>query len=144
LIEVRIPKEIREYKEKLFFGLNIRQTVTTALALAICVPLYIMGQKYINKEILSWLVIAIAAPLILIGYFNFNQMPFEKFIVTWFNMNFNPQKRKFVYMPVFTVIRKEIINDDKQAMRLESEALKKQNKRKPGKNSISKKCKGAS
>ncbi|NLX64862.1 MAG: type IV secretory system conjugative DNA transfer family protein [Clostridiaceae bacterium] len=79
-----------------------------------------------------------------IGYFIFNQMPFEKFIVTWFKMNFNPQKRKFMYMPVFTIIRKEIINDDIKAIRIESEALKKQNKRKPGKNNMSKKCKGAS
>lgn len=126
MIEVRIPKEIREYKEKLFFGLNLRQTITTGLAIAICVPLYIFGQKYINVEVLSWIIIAIAAPLVLIGYFNFNQMPFEKFILAWFRMNYNPQKRKFIYQPPhFTNIRNDIIKEDKEKLKLEYEAERK-------------------
>lgn len=131
MIEVRIPKEIREYKEKLFFGLNLRQTITTALAIAVCVPLYIYGQKYIHIELLSWLIIAIAAPLILIGYFNFNQMPFEKFLLVWFRMNWHPQKRKFQYVhPVFTSLRKEIVKEDKDRLKQEYEIEIKKKKRK--------------
>lgn len=134
MIEVRIPKEIREYKEKLFFGLNLRQTITTGLAIAVCVPLYIFGQKYMNVDVLSWIIIVIAAPLVLIGYFNFNQMPFEKFILAWFRMNYNPQKRKFKYQPSFTAIRNEIIKEDKEKLRLEYEAERKKQKEKPKRN----------
>ena len=134
MIEVRIPKEIREYKEKLFFGLNLRQTITTGLAIALCVPLYIFGQKYINVDVLSWIIIVIAAPLVLIGYFNFNQMPFEKFIMAWFRTNYNPQKRKFKYQPTFTAIRNEIIKEDKEILRLEFEVERKKRKDKPKRN----------
>lgn len=132
MIEVRIPKEIREYKEKLFFGLNLRQTITTTLAIVICVPLYIMGKKYINQEVLSWLTLAVAMPLVLIGYFNFNQMTFENFVVAWFKMQWNPQKRPFRYEPIFMTIRKEIITEDikQQKIELKAKGLKKGNKKK--------------
>lgn len=130
MIEVRIPKEIREYKEKLFFGLNLRQTITTALAIAVCVPLYILGQKYISVDVLSWIIIGIAAPLILIGYFNFNQMPFEKFIVAWFKMQWLPQKRPFKYEPVFWVIKNEIIQEELDSQKAEILENKKKKKAK--------------
>ena len=41
MIEIKIPKEITEYKEKILFGLTIRQCVCAVAALAVCVPLYI-------------------------------------------------------------------------------------------------------
>ena len=68
------------------------------------------------------------APLVLIGYFNFNQMPFEKFILAWFRMNYNPQ-RKFIYQPPhFTNIRNDIIKEDKEKLKLEYEAERKKAK----------------
>lgn len=111
MIEVRIPKEIREYREKLFFGLNLRQTITTILAIAICVPVYLFGQKHISSDVLSWITIGIAVPLMLIGYFKFNQMPFEQFIWAWFKMQWNPQKRPFQYLPIFWTIKNEIVKE---------------------------------
>lgn len=41
MIAVRIPEEIRKYKEKILFGLTARQLITTIIAFAICVPLYL-------------------------------------------------------------------------------------------------------
>jgi hypothetical protein len=112
MIEVRIPKEIREYKEKLFFGFDMRQCVSTGIAMIVCVPLYVYGQKYVDADILSWLILLIAAPLILIGFFNFNQMPFEKFVIVWLKMQFNPQKRPFKYVPIYKVLRDDIILEE--------------------------------
>jgi len=96
LISVRIPDEIRKYKEKILFGLNARQLVATVLTFLICVPLYYFGKKYISEDILSWLIIIIAVPLISIGFFKFNGMPMEKFIieVLKFELLF-PQKRRY-------------------------------------------------
>ena len=48
MIAVRIPKEIKEYKEKLVFGLNVRQLISVVIALTICIPLYIFGRKIIG------------------------------------------------------------------------------------------------
>lgn len=63
MIEIRIPKEIKNYREKLFFGLTLRQSICAGAALLICVPLYIFGNKFLPQEAVSWVVILIAAPL---------------------------------------------------------------------------------
>ncbi len=76
---IKIPKEIREYKEKIFFGLTARQLIATVLAIAVCVPLYIFGKKFLGEELVSWLVIGIAMPIMAIGYVTKNGMPFEKY-----------------------------------------------------------------
>jgi hypothetical protein len=96
MIEVKIPKEIRTYKEKLFFNLNLRQTLCIVLALAINIPLYIFIRPYIGDEIAGWIIIFTAVPLFLIGFFNYNGMPFEQFIVCFLKFQFlTPQKRKY-------------------------------------------------
>ena len=46
MIAVRIPKEIRAYKEKLVAGLTARQLIASIIAVGICIPLYIFGKKY--------------------------------------------------------------------------------------------------
>lgn len=96
MIEVRIPKEIRTYKEKLFFGLNIRQTVCIVLALVINVPMYIYIRPYIGDDLAGWIIMFTAAPLFLIGFFDYNGMPFEQFLVCILIFQFlTPQKRKY-------------------------------------------------
>ena len=54
MIEIKIPKEITEYKEKFLFGLTIRQCVCAAAALAICVPLYIFGKDWLGDDLHFW------------------------------------------------------------------------------------------
>ncbi len=96
MIEVKIPKEIKTYKEKLFFKLNLRQTICTIIAIAINVPLYYFGRQYIQDDVLSWIVIGIATPIMLIGYFRYNGMTFGKFIVVIFLNGFlYPQNRLY-------------------------------------------------
>jgi len=112
MIEVRIPKEIKEYKEKLFFGLTLRQCICTALALSISVPFYIFSKGYLHEEIRSWGVIIVALPLMLIGFFTYNQMTFEQFFIELIKMYVNPQKRPFKQENIYQVIRKEIINNE--------------------------------
>ncbi len=105
MIEIRIPKEIRTYKEKLFFGLNLRQLVCTAITLAVNVPLYWFGRHYVGEDTASWLVILIAMPLFLIGYFNYNGMTFEQFLKTVIQHELiYPQKRKYVTVNMFEVL----------------------------------------
>ena len=106
MIEIRVPKEIKNYREKFFFGLTVRQCVCAAAALLICVPLYIFGGKFLPEELLSWLVMIIAAPLMLVGFFRYNDMTFEKFAVEWFYHTFAPQKRIYSFEPVFMALRK--------------------------------------
>lgn len=114
MIAVRIPEEIKKYKEKIAFGLTSRQLVSSIIALAVCVPLYWFGRSYIPEDVLSWLIILIALPLLAIGFFHFNGMPFEKFIVAWlkFEILF-PRKRKFKTENAFRAWQNEAIEEEK-------------------------------
>ena len=114
MIEIRIPKEIKNYREKLFFGLTLRQCVCAGVALLICVPLYIFGRNFMPQELVSWIVILIAAPLMLAGFFKYNDMFFEQFAVEFFSFYFFPQKRVYSYEPVFSDLRRKYIAEELQ------------------------------
>lgn len=115
MIEIRIPKEIKNYREKLFFGLTLRQCLCAGVALLICVPLYIFGNKIMPQEIVSWLVILIAAPLMMAGFFRYNDMMFEQFAVEMYYQNFTPQKRVYSYEPIFMELREKYLAEELEA-----------------------------
>lgn len=113
MIEIKIPKEITEYKEKFLFGLTVRQCVSVAAALAVCVPLYIFGKDFLGDDVTSWAIILLAVPIFGFGFFKFNGMTFERFLVVFFRQKFaEPQKRKYVELPVFWTCREEIIENE--------------------------------
>lgn len=96
MIAVRIPEEIRKYKEKIAFGLTARQLICTILTLFICVPLYWYGRNHIPEDILAWIIIAIAVPLEAIGFVRINGMPMERYAIAAFKFEvLYPRKRKF-------------------------------------------------
>lgn len=56
-IEVKIPKEIRQYKESIFFGLSARQFFCTIPAVGIAAGVYLLLGPVIGRETASWLCI---------------------------------------------------------------------------------------
>lgn len=113
MIEIKIPKEITEYKEKFLFGLTVRQCVSVAAALGICVPLFIFGKDYLGEDITSWLVILTAVPVFGFGFVKYNGMTFERLMVVIYRQKFaEPQKRKYEELPVFYEMRKEVISNE--------------------------------
>lgn len=124
MIEIKIPKEVRSYKETIFFGLTLRQIICLGIALSINVPMYIFLKPYIGDEIASWIIMFTGVPLFLVGFFKFNGLPFEKFalIVLKFKL-FIPQKRKYKVENIFT----EIVADQDK---INIENLKKSKERK--------------
>ena len=111
MIEIRIPKEIKNYREKLFFGLTLRQCICAGISLAICVPLYIWGHHFLPQEAISWIVVFIGAPLLSTGFFRYNDMAFEQFAVEVIHFYASPQKRVYSYEPPFMELRNTYITD---------------------------------
>ena len=105
MIEIRIPKEIKNYREKLFFGLTLRQSICVAIALLVCVPIYIWGHHFLPQEAISWIVVFIAVPLMLTGFFRYNDMAFEQFALEVIHFYAYPQKRVYSYEPPFMELR---------------------------------------
>lgn len=87
-MEVKIPKEIREYQESIFFGLSLRQFIFSLLAVGIAVLVYLALNKILGTETVSWLCILCAVPFAAIGFIRYHGMPFEKFIWAWVKSEF--------------------------------------------------------
>lgn len=112
MIEIRIPKEIKNYREKLFFGLTLRQCICAGVSLAICVPLYIWGHHFLPQEAISWIVVFIAVPLMLTGFFRYNDMAFEQFAFEVISFYASPQKRIYSYEPPFMEFRNTYLSEE--------------------------------
>lgn len=79
-MEIKVNKEIKNYKESIFFGLSFRQFLCSALALGAAVGVYFALSNVLDKETVSWLCIVCAAPVAVTGFFQYNGLNFEKFV----------------------------------------------------------------
>ena len=82
-MEIRINKEIKDYHESLFFGLSMRQFVCSLAAVGAAVGIYFGLRNVLDKETVSWLCIVCAAPLAAAGFFKYNGLNFELFVVAY-------------------------------------------------------------
>ena len=82
-MEIKINKEIRDYKESVFFGLSMRQFIFSLLACGIAVLLYFLLRNYLGLETLSWICILGAIPFAVLGFVRYNGMNAEQFIIAW-------------------------------------------------------------
>ena len=73
-IEVKIPKEIREYRESIFFGLSTRQFTCSLLALSAAVGLYFVFDPLVGTESVGWICILGAAPFAACGFWTYHGM----------------------------------------------------------------------
>ena len=78
-MEIKIPKEVRQHKETIFFGLSARQFFCAALGVGLAVGVDLGLSPVIGKETASWVCILAAAPIALAGFFSYNGMTLEQF-----------------------------------------------------------------
>ena len=83
-MEIKINKEIMDYKETIFWGLSLRQFVCSISSVAIAVLLYILLRNLLGRELVSWFCIMGAAPIAAAGFFSYHGMTLEKFLWAWF------------------------------------------------------------
>ena len=86
-MEININKDIREYTEGVFFGLNLRQLICSGLAVASAVGIYFYARKTVSQEVITYLCIAAAAPFAAMGFIRYNGMPMEKIFAAWLKDN---------------------------------------------------------
>ncbi len=79
-IEIKIPKEVRQHKETIFFGLSARQFICAVLAVGLAVGVYLGLSPILGKETASWLCMLSAAPVAIAGFFSYNGMNLEQFL----------------------------------------------------------------
>lgn len=79
-MEVKINREIRNYTESLFFGLSLRQSFFSALAVVAAIGLYFALRSRFGVETLSWVCILGASPFALLGFIHYHGMTAEQLL----------------------------------------------------------------
>lgn len=77
-MEIQINKEIRNYTESIFFGMNLRQMFFSILAIGAALGIYFGLRDVLSIDTVSWLCILGTAPFALLGFVRYNGMPAER------------------------------------------------------------------
>ena len=89
-MEIKVPKEVRQYHESIFFGLSLRQFGCSLAAVGAAVGLYFGCMDMLGTEATGWVCILGAAPLALAGFFTYNlslihisRKPLARWLESW-------------------------------------------------------------
>ena len=117
-MEININKDVREYTEGVFFGLNLRQLICSGLAVASAVAVYFGTHEMVSKDVITYLCIATAAPFAAIGFIRYNGMPMEKIFVAFMKDNFIVPRRLTVKANniYLEALKGYFANKDKEAL----------------------------
>ena len=77
-MEVKMNKEIRDYQESMFFGLNFRQCAFSVLAILAAVAIYFGTKGRLPDDVQGWLCMLGAAPFAACGFFKYHGMTAEQ------------------------------------------------------------------
>ena len=87
-LEIKIPKEVRQHKETIFFGLSARQFHCAAAAVGIAAVMYLCLKGPFGQEAASWACILAAAPVAVAGFFSYNGLTLERFLWAFLKSEF--------------------------------------------------------
>lgn len=97
-MEIKVPKEIRQYEESLVLGLSLRQCVFGALAIGIAVAVYFLLRGVLPLDTVGWVSILAAAPFAFAGFFRYHGMNAEQAALAWYRSEVQYPKR-LLYQP---------------------------------------------
>lgn len=80
-LEVKIPKEIMEYREKIIFGMGIRQLICVLIALVFGIFTFFCAMPLIGSDLAGYLVLAELMPIMGIGFLRINGFTFERYVL---------------------------------------------------------------
>ena len=124
-IEVRIPKEIKEYKEKIIFGLSLRQLICVFIGGVICLATYFLTKPIVGVDMASNIIMFEAVPIFVIGFVKVRSFAFEEFAVIFIKHQLKPKKRVYeTRLDLETSVKEFIKNDLAKKEVIESEFVK--------------------
>ena len=92
-MEVKINREIRDYTESLFFGLSLRQSFFSLLAVIMAIGLYFGLRGHFGLETLSWMCVLGAAPCAALGFIRYHGMTAEQLLWAYVKSEFLMPRR---------------------------------------------------
>lgn len=126
MLFVKVPKEIKEYEEKVFLGLSLRQLLWSVLALVLGVVSYFLFSLILGRDLASYLVMLVVIPCFACGWIRVQDMPFDKFFIIMFH--YYMRKQILVYENfigwIETFDSKEVSDVSKKEKRRKRKATK--------------------
>lgn len=92
-LEVKVPTELTEYKEKIIFGLSLRQLIFTVIAVVMGGLSFWALYKPLGFDNASNVLVIIAAPAFAFGFINIKGYSLEKYLLIVYKHRYSPQKR---------------------------------------------------
>lgn len=131
MIEVKIPKEIKEYQEKFVLGFPLRQSISILLSVGIGIFTFKMLENKISTDSITTIIALLIVPVILFGFIKYEDLHLEKYIYLYFRYLFViPRNRKYAEYSVLDEISRESIVEYETAMRIYRKTKKKKIKAK--------------
>ena len=96
VMQIEVNQEIRDIKDEFLFGLSVRQTVWSAIALLIGISTF--WEVYTcsgSMDMASVLTLCSGAPYAAIGFFNWHKMPAERAALCWLHTLLMPRRLVF-------------------------------------------------
>lgn len=84
----KIGPDLREFSETVFFGLNMRQLISSLVGIALSVTIWLTLCDRLGQQYTSWLCCAAVAPCACIGFIKVQGQSFERFAVSWIKYRF--------------------------------------------------------
>ena len=107
-IEVKIPKELTEYKATEMLGFNFRETISIIISVPISLLAFNILKSYMSLQNVTYIIILIDLPFLMFGFTTIKGLPFEKFIMLYtLNKIINPPNRYYSEIDIFDEINNE-------------------------------------
>lgn len=97
MIEVDVPKEITEYKEKIIGGMSLRQLICFLIALILGGGSYALSYLIfeLNSDISTYIVALVAIPPLAIGFVSPHGYPLERYVQLVLRRHTGNRKRPY-------------------------------------------------
>ncbi|MBE6065918.1 PrgI family protein [Clostridium cochlearium] len=118
-IEVRIPKEITEYKAKQMFGFNLRESISIVFSIGVSFIAYNVLKQSMSLQDVTSVLVLLDAPILMFGFTYIKDLPLERFILLYIlNKFINPANRTYTEIDIFDEVKidktkKGVINGKK-------------------------------
>lgn len=87
-----IGPDLREISETIWFGLNMRQLISSVVGIVLAVMIWMLCRDRLGQQYTSWLCCAAVAPCACIGFVKVQGQPFERFALSWLKFAFMESK----------------------------------------------------
>ncbi|MEG0408212.1 MAG: PrgI family protein [Bacilli bacterium] len=107
MIYVKVPKEIKEYEDKILLGLSIRELGFGGTAVLLAISFTVLNTYYLHmdNQIVSYIIMFICIPLFCCGFIDISGIKFDKYIRII--CNFYLRKQKLTYIDETYLWKKE-------------------------------------